>query len=325
MTYKALFISAEYKSISYRQLDNIKHVVQLADHIKTCYNMSRDKYEIITDNASCKSSHDGILSQLYKLGLETWSMHLDTVFIYYTGDSINICDYVQAYNGKYSTISQGIVPCDYNDRGVLDNDKIYKILELFNPKTKIIFVADSCFLDSNIFNLEYDWFINNNTAYRRQNKRAPRQTNHNIITISCNLAYYKTDDENYYTVLQNNENMKSIADFMVKLAYINDNIFDFVKDMNSVLMNKQINMLVSIASSYDLSKDNKNIFECFGKQIEYMDVYECCENYKHYNDVTEYVKQVNFIPQTFVSVPLPVYNVQLQSVQPIQTLYECYC
>lgn len=341
MTYKALFIGADYRDVQYRKLDNSRYAIALSEHIKTIYNAQKDNFDIITDTTACKSSYDGILFQLYKLGLETWSSTLDTVFIYYIGDSISITDYVQAYSGKYSDITQGIVPCDYTVRGVIDMSKVFKILQQYNPKTKIIFIADSCFLNSNIFNLEYDWFINNISAYRRQNRLVPNKIKQKIITISCNLAQYNSDDDNYYTMLQNNENMKSIGDFLVKLTYINDDIFGFTKDMNSVLMNKRINMLVSIASSYDLSMDDKNIFKCFEAMdnfLDYMDIYDdVTDNIRNWN------KLIHIIPQNIIHVPhgphgphgpnrplqqftIPVYNMYpYQSVQPIQRLYECYC
>lgn len=264
MTYKAIFIGADYKENDYRRLYNIQNVTKFSDYIKNIYNLDNSDFEIITDDTKCKSSYDGILLKLYKLGLDTWTSDIDTVFIYYIGDTINVKDYIKSYTGNYD-IKQGVVPSDYDKNGIIDKDELYKIFQQFNPKTQIIFIADSCFIDGNIFNLDYIW---------SQNKESMMQVNENnskskIITISYNLSNYSSDENNYYNLLLNNEtiNKKSIGEYLTKLSYVNDDIFDILNDVNNVLNKKDINMTVSLASSYNLSDADKNIFKCFEKSM----------------------------------------------------------
>jgi len=90
-----------------------------------------------------------------------------------------------------------------------------------------------------------------------------------IITISYNLSNYANDEANYFDLILNNEtlNKHSIGYFLTKLSYINDNIIDILHDINRILSKKNINMTVSLASSYMLSDIDMNIFSCFEKYM----------------------------------------------------------
>lgn len=303
MSSKALFIGLDYNHIEYRKLNNTPSLNKLIEYLKTVYNIDRRNYEILTD---INATHENILSNLYKLGLQSWSENLDYVFIYYIGDTINIADYAQAYSGRFNQIKQGIVPSDYNIKGVLDKTKILNILDQYNPRTKIIFIADSCFLQNNIFNLEFNY--NNrpskNTSYHKTYRR--------IVTISYSLNNYSTDDDNYYNVLKENENIKSFADFIIKLGYVNDDIFCLLHDVNSVFNKKKVNMTTSLSASFNLTETDKNIFKCFEWALfaNFRPIQE--DNFlsysQTYHDITDKIRE-QFLP----------------SIQPIQKIHECYC
>jgi hypothetical protein len=258
-------------------------------------------------------TYDGIISSLYKLGLQTWSENLDYVLIYYIGDSINVSDYVHAYNGKFN-IEQGIVPSDYNIKGVIDRSKLCKILEQYNPNTKIIFIADSCFLYNNIFNLEYNWNTYHNNVFLNRPPRNTKyhKTNRKIMTISYSLSKYGTDDDNYYNILEHNANPRSFADFVSKLGYVNDDVFNLLKDINNIFNRKNIHMLASLSTSFNLTETDNDIFKCFETQVPFVDFKPIQEDsfadyISSYNNITDEIKQLE------------------ASVQPIQKIHECFC
>jgi hypothetical protein len=313
MTFKTLFIGLDYKHVEYRSLQNTIRMTKLIDHLIQSYNIDKHNYDILND---MNATYDGIISALYKLGLQTWSENLDYVLIYYIGDSINVSDYVHAYNGKFN-IAQGIVPSDYNINGVIDKSKIFEILEQYNPNTKIIFIADSCFLYNNIFNLEYNWSTYKNNVFLNRPPRNTKyqKTNRKIMTISYSLSKYGTDDDNYYNILENNANIRSFADFVTKLGYVNDDIFSLLKDINNILNRKNIHMVSSLSASFDLTETDNNIFKCFDKaalQIPFVDFKPIQEDsfadyIPSYNNITDEIKQLE------------------ASVQPIQKIQECFC
>jgi hypothetical protein len=313
MTCKSLFIGLDYKHIEYRSLKNTIYVTKLVDHLVRSHNIDKENYDVLND---MNGTYDGIISSLYKLGLQTWSENLDYVLIYYIGDSINVSDYVHAYNGKFN-IAQGIVPSDYNIKGVIDKSKIFEILEQYNPNTKIIFIADSCFLYNNIFNIEYNWSTYKNNVFLNRPPRNTKyqKTNRKIMTISYSLSKYGTDDDNYYNVLENNANIRSFADFVTKLGYVDDDVFSLLKDINNIFSNKNIHMLASLSTSFNLTETDKNIFKCFetaALQVPFVDFKPIQEDIfadyiSSYNNITDEIKQLE------------------TSIQPIQKIHECFC
>jgi hypothetical protein len=299
MTFKALFIGLDYTHIEYRNLNNTTYLNKFIEYLKMVYNIDKKDYEILTD---VNGTNDGILLHLYKLGLETWSQNLDYVLIYYIGDSINLADYAQAYTGTFNSIKQGLVPSDYNIKGIIDNAELLNILEQYNPKTKIIFITDSCFLHGNIFNLE---FGPENTPYHKTHRK--------ILSISYSLAKYTSEDDNYYNILTENENIKSFANFIIKLGYVNDDIFNLLSDINNVFYKKNVNMTISLSSSFNLTETDRNIFKCFAKDDDftsYAQTYEDITNELRKSHSTSYHLQ-QYTPFT--------------SIQPTQKIYECFC
>ena len=290
MNYKALFIGVDYKDNEYRKIENTHILAKLINYIKEINKIDKIDCELIADNEIIKATYEKIYLNLYKLGLETWSKNINTVFIYYIGDTINITDYVQSYYDNYN-IKEGITPNDYNVRGVIAKEKIYEILKQYNPRTKIIFIADACFKEDNIFDLDYVWYESSQKLVKINQKKDDVK----IITISYNLATYSTDDDNYYNILNNNETIskKSLGDYLIKLSYANENILDFLKAINGLLKKKNINMRASLSSSYELNDYDKRIFNCFSRENIQIDYYE---NYiNKYKDVTNEFTYKNII------------------------------
>jgi hypothetical protein len=308
MAFKALFIGLDYNHIEYRRLNNTPYLYKLIEYL----DIDKQHVEILTDTNSTSGTsgtsgtNENILSHLYKLGLQTWSENLDYVLIYYIGDSINLADYAQAYTGTFNNIRQGIVPTDYNIHGIIDKNDIFGILDLYNPKTKIVFLTDSCFLHDNIFSLEYTHNRpNKNTAYHKTDRK--------IITISYSLAKYTTDDDNYYTLLTNNENIKSFADFVIKLGHHNEDVISLLEDVNNLLNKKNINMQASLSSSFNLTEPDKNIFKYFTSKADDFTTYA-----QVYQDITNELRQSHTLYQLQQYTPFT-------SIQPTQKIYECFC
>lgn len=311
MNKELLLLGCNYNHINYRSIDYTSYISKIARYVK--------KKDIIPIELSDvdNTTYDNILLALYKLALKSWTANLSSVLIYYIGDSIDISEYISGYNSDYN-INQGIVPTDYNIRknnSVINSDLIYEILSQFNPSTKIIFIADTCFTKSNILNLKYDWDIENKQLKDLSSLKF-NDTLKNILVISLCLDKLSSNDDNFYNILDINKNIISLGDYIIKLRNLLDNkneekktydIFNILKDINGIISNKKINMRVSLSSSYNLLNEN-----------EYLSILDKQEDILSLSTYDDYVKNSyveidtldteNKLP-IFVDVPL----VQLES------------
>jgi len=303
MNKEILLLGCNYNHIDYRRIDYTSIISKLARYVK--------KNDIIPEEVSKleDTNYDNILLALYKVALKSWTSNLNTVLIYYIGDSIDISEYISGYNSNYN-INQGIVPTDYNIRkveSVINTDKIYEILSSFNPSTKVIFIADSCYTKSNILRLKYDWDIEkkllNNPADIADLK--VNNTLKNILVISFCLKKLSSDDDNFYNILDINKNIISIGDYIIKLRNLLDkksedkknyDIFNILNDIDGILTNKEVNMRVSLSSSYNLLNEREYL-SVLDKQTDILDL----STYEDFIN-NSYV-EIDNLPN-FIDVPL---------------------
>ena len=300
MNKEILLLGCNYNHINYRSIDYTSTVSKIARYIK--------KKDIIPIEISAidDTNYDSILLALYKIVLKSWSCNLNTILIYYIGDSIDISEYISGYNSNYD-INQGIVPTDYNIRktnSVINTDMIYEILSQINPSTKVIYISDCCFTKSNILNLRYDWDIENKQLLRLSDSKI-NDTLKNILVISFCLDKLSSNDDNFYNILDINKNIISLGDYIIKLRNLLDNkneerlnydIFSILKDINGIITNKKVNMRVSLSSSYNLLND-----------IEYLAVLDKQEDILSLSTFEDFVNnsyvEIDKLP-TFIDIPL---------------------
>jgi hypothetical protein len=254
-----LFVGLNYNHIKNRHIETITNVHKLTEYIKKTYNiLINEDHIIIDDKDKYKTSRQGIILQLYKLALESWNKQVDNIFIYYTGDSINIVEYVYAYNNGYK-IKQGIVPSDYNESSIISKEELKSIFEQFNPRTRIIFISDCCYTNENILGLKYTWSADSD-IFSVEKDRELEISNRKVITISYVLQDSKTDEDNFFNVLSINEKINSLADYITKLDNKNETIFSSLKDIHNILQMKKVNMKPTLSASYNILNENTNIF-----------------------------------------------------------------
>jgi hypothetical protein len=303
MNKEILLLGCNYSHIDYRNINYTTTITKIARYFKK----NEIAYNEITNIND--TNYNSILLALYKVALKSWVSKLNTVLIYYTGDSIDIAEYISGYNSNYN-INQGIVPTDYNIRkgvSVIKSEVIFEILNSFNPLTKIIFIADTCFTKSNILNLKYDWNINNKEL-KMNNYLKYNDTLNNIIFISYCLDILKSEDDNFYNILEINKKMISLGDYIIKLRNLLDNdleiknnydIFNILKDINGIIKNKKINMNVSMSSSYNIL--NKREY------LSVLDKYEETINIESFQDYVDksYIEiEDNYKEPIFIDIPL---------------------
>ena len=304
---KYLFIGLDYQHCENRSIDAVINIYKITEYLNKKYNVIIDPDDIITDNKDkSKATRQNILMRLYRLGLETWSQNLKNVFIYYAGDSIDTLEYIYANN---NIIKEGIVPSDYKTSGIISKEELMQIINQFNPATQIIFIGDCCFPSSNIFDLKYTWDVKND-SYSITNQSTRRKIM--TLTYTINKYSHRTDD-NLFNVLNFNEKIYSIADYIAKLDDRNNSMFELLQDIHHIFERKNINMIPTLSLSY-LPDNNDKIFKFMEPtKIEASSF----EEYKRQS----YIPQMHFRPIQNNIEDMYLYIEQ----QPIYHIHECYC
>ena len=137
---KALLFGLNYAHCKSGQLKGcINDVNAMSLYIKSLYDIP---IEVYTDDVNLKdTSYDGIVKRLYNLAVESHEKDLDFVWIHYSGHGSSQKD---TLGDEEDGMDEGLVPSDYQSKGILIDDIIHDTLAAFNPKTKILFICDSC-------------------------------------------------------------------------------------------------------------------------------------------------------------------------------------
>lgn len=142
---KALLIGINYsldpRSRLYGCVNDAKN---MAKYLVEFQNFNRKDINIVTDENikdMNKVSYEGIIELLYDLCISSWRDDLKLAVFQYSGHGSQIRD----LNGdEEDGLDEGLVPVDYNTRGIIIDDKLNKIFMSFNPSTKIVVIVDAC-------------------------------------------------------------------------------------------------------------------------------------------------------------------------------------
>ena len=235
---------------------------------------------IYTDDYDRKStSYVGIIQKLYKLAIDSWSNNLDFVWIHYSGHGSQQKD-LSNDPDEIDGMDEGLVPSDYETMGILIDDILNDILKSFNPKTKILFICDSCHSGS-ILDLLYMWDTKNK-KYTLDNKNCSIKSP--TILISGCMDQQTSADA--YNLLGDYKSIGALTASVVKILKNNpdiiNNIFTFVELIKSELVKGNFSQYPCLSSNYDLNNNETIIpYNNFKKQNTFYkeDSYSAPSNY----------------------------------------------
>jgi hypothetical protein len=172
---KALLFGLNYSHCKKGQLKGcINDVYAMSRFIQSILNIP---YELYTDDVDKKNtSYDGIVEKLYALAIESYKENLDFVWIHYSGHGSSVKD---VSGDEADGMDEGLVPSDYESKGILIDDILHSVMCSFNPKTKILFVCDACH-SGTILDLRYTW--NENKRYTIDNSKSSIKSNITLIS-----------------------------------------------------------------------------------------------------------------------------------------------
>jgi hypothetical protein len=247
---RALLFGLNYAHCKQGQLNGcINDVRQMAAQIYGTFGASFS-ITVYTDDVDIRAtSYNGIIQKLYDLAIASYKENLEFVWIHYSGHGSHQKD---ANGDESDGYDEGLVPSDYETRGLLLDDFLNRIMEQFNPKTRVLFITDCCHSGS-ILDLRYTWNENKQPLIENRNCiiKAP------VILISSCLDSQTAADA--FNLLKDGKHIGALTASIINVLnrwprYIY-NAFMFVNAIRQELKNGGFEQYPCLSSTYDLIRE----------------------------------------------------------------------
>lgn len=245
---KALLFGLNYSHCKKGQLKGcINDVYAMSRFIQSILNIP---YELYTDDVDKKNtSYDGIVEKLYALAIESYKENLDFVWIHYSGHGSSVKD---VSGDEADGMDEGLVPSDYESKGILIDDILHSVMCSFNPKTKILFVCDACH-SGTILDLRYTW--NENKRYTIDNSKSSIKSN---ITLISGCMDNQTSADAFNLMGDNKSIGALTASFLKVLSATPEKIHNSFKLLQAIrkeLKYNKFSQYPCLSSNFDLTSD----------------------------------------------------------------------
>jgi len=242
---KALLFGLNYAHCKQGQLKGcVNDVYMMSKFIQSLLNIPIDIY---TDDVDIKStSYDGIVQKLYDLSIQSVKEDLEFVWIHYSGHGSSQKD---TSGDEEDGMDEGLVPSDFERKGILIDDIIHNILASFNPNTKILFICDACHSGS-ILDLKYTW--DTNMKCRVDNKKDYIKSK-TLLISGCQDNQTSADA---FNLLGDNKSVGALTASILKVLRSNpiyiQNAFKLVQAVRRELKNGNFSQFPNLSSNYNL-------------------------------------------------------------------------
>jgi hypothetical protein len=203
--------------------------------------------DIYTDDVDIKStSYDGIVQKLYDLSIQSVKEDLEFVWIHYSGHGSSQKD---TSGDEEDGMDEGLVPSDFERKGILIDDIIHNILASFNPNTKILFICDACHSGS-ILDLKYTWDTNMKCKVDNKKDYIKSKT---LLISGCQDNQTSADA---FNLLGDNKSVGALTANILKVLRSNpiyiQNAFKLVQAVRRELKNGNFSQFPNLSSNYNL-------------------------------------------------------------------------
>jgi hypothetical protein len=248
---KALLFGLNYSHIPAATLNGcINDVRQMSLQIQNLFD-DQLQIEVFTDDVDKKNtSYDGMVQNLYNLAIQSYSDNLDFVWVHFSGHGSQKKD---TSGDELDYLDEGICPSDYNIKGIIIDDILNNVVAKFNPKTKILFVADCCHSGS-ILDLKYSWDVDGRKC-KTDNKNCKIRSN--AILISGCMDNQTSADA--YNLLNDRKHIGALTASFIKVLNKRPqqlyDVFSFVSSVRTELRRGGFNQYPCLSSTNDVSKE----------------------------------------------------------------------
>lgn len=207
--------------------------------------------ELYTDDVNLQdTSAMGMLNKLYEIAMQTYRDDLDFVWIHYSGHG----SYVRDTSGDEKDMrDECLVPNDYKTAGLIPDDYINSLFSYFNPKTRVVFVFDSCY-SATVGDVKYSWEGPSKVTVENILCKASAR----IITLSGCLDKQTSADA--YNVLGDSKFSGALTSCLLLALRENkvgtwSNAFTLIADVRKKLAERRFTQTAKLCSSHNLAKD----------------------------------------------------------------------
>eukprot|EP00122_Pirum_gemmata_P017827 Pgem_evm1s16705 len=238
---KALLFGLNYENTDYELMGCVNDVINMSTWLKK----HGFECETYTTNAECTAIK--MVEKLFKLSVESHVQELDIVWIQYSGHGSYILDNQGDERDGYD---ETICPSDMMQ---ISDDLFSELWHLFNPRTKVIFMCDSCH-SGTIGDLPYSFspdqisIKENNTLYKNR-----------IICLSGCLDE-QTSMDAYLPDIVNKDVYKysgAMTNHLLQVLYEDEeviaDVFEIVKRLHSKLKEAGFTQIPQLTSTYELN------------------------------------------------------------------------
>jgi hypothetical protein len=244
---RALLFGLNYPNTSSALNGCINDVKNVSKYLKSKFNIPIDMYT--DDILPLETSYTGIIQNLYELGFKTYTENLDFVWIHYSGHGSYVDDKNKDEKDGYD---ECLVPTDYDTRGLITDDVISRIFQMYNPKTKIIAIFDCCH-SGTIADMKYNWVDDKTCTVENILCNLPNK----IITLSgCMDNQTSADAYNVMGDFQYVGALSACLLMTLKEDSTND-VFEIFKKLQKSIKDKKFTQIPRLCSTYNLARDRQ--------------------------------------------------------------------
>ena len=308
---KALLFGLNYNHCKQGKLKGcINDVFNMAKYIHSLLDIP---IELYTDDTDIKStSYDGIISILHNLAIESYKNDLDFVWIHFSGHGSQQKD---TSGDEKDGMDEGLVPSDYEKKGIIIDDIIHKTICSFNPKTKILFICDSCH-SGTMLDLKYTWSSDKQCTIDNKNNSIKSNT---MLISGCMDEQTSADA---FNLLNDNKSVGALSATILKVLTKKPekiyNAFSLINSVRNELRRGGYSQIPSLSTNFDISENSSLI--PLNKQIKPIDGSNNITQEVNEQSSSIYPQQQYYVQSSSVK-PQQQYYVQSSSVKPQQQYY----
>lgn len=225
--------------------NDVRNMAQYLEHLY------RIKPEVYCDDGvgDASTTAQGILSKMYNVCVASHRENLDLVWIHYSGHGSYIRD---RSKDEADGSDECLVPTDYATAGMITDDRIQAVFRNFNPRTRVIFVCDSCH-SGTIGDVRFSWESPNVQKVENATCRVTSK----VITISGCM-----DDQTSADAWNVMGDMKFVGAMTACLLLVlreqpvlRSNVFDLVASLRTKLRERGFPQVPKLCSTFSLLND----------------------------------------------------------------------
>ncbi len=307
---KGLLFGLNYDHIPEAKLNGcINDVNIIAKKIDRLFGGSLELEVFTDDHDKANTSYDGIIRNLYNLAIDSYSNDLDFVWVHFSGHGSQARD---TSGDELDYMDEGICPSDFHLKGIVIDDILNHVISRFNPKTKLLFICDSCHSGS-ILDLRYSWKTDSRQAII-DNKSCKIRSN--VILISGCMDNQTSADA--YNLLNDQKHIGALTACIVKTLESKPQLlydaFAFVNVLRKELQIGGFNQYPCLSSTYDLTKNSSMIYIPSVKRDIEVDVQQPVQQPVMQQPVQQPVMQQPVMQQPIMQQPVMQQPVMQQPV-----------